>query len=428
MISDVEARRRNLIVAAAIVVGGVLTAAVYHFGRGQFLGEGYPNDTFLFLRELRFSDFADVLRSAAAGDPYSIWSVYFPFTYIAFRPLLAFPWWLSFAVLFGTCIGHIALRCHRWCVEAGVERTVSIAATAGIVGCAYPMLLCIDRGNIEIVLLSLVVGFLVDVDRGRNWRALVWIVPAMCIKFYPAALLALFLRPKKFGPIVVAGVAFGVISVTSFGLFTRPAVEELASFQQQVARFRQVYLVGNGSMGGSAGPWNAMKLLFLRATVPPEARPVLMAQPLLSADLEFSIQALLRAYSLLVLAVAVYVAYHVARVETDRARQAILLLLFMVLAPPGGADYKMVYVVVALVLATRLGHVRPLERWLVPLLALTLIPKKYYFVPYVITDSGFADVAVSVFVNPLLMITAAGLLCASAWIEARTAAMDGKEA
>ena len=127
-----------------------------------------------------------------------------------------------------------------------------------------------------------------------------------------------------------------------------------------------------------------------------------------------SLKNLLQGYSILMLIVALYLTWHVIYVEKDIRRQTILLLLFMVVAPAGGADYKMIYVVPAIVLIITLSE-RKYDLVVVICTAFVLIPKKYFFITGLITDSGYADASYGVFINPILMLISMLFIVAQGW-------------
>lgn len=402
----------KLQLALRIMLVGLVASLAFHFYQGAVLARDYPYNTFLFRPEIRFTDFYDVLRSTQNWDPYSTWSLYFPFTYVVFRPLELIPWVVPLVFFFaGSLIGL-----WKWVVSLlrralPAESKTPVAALL-LIGMAYPILLCLDRGNIELGLFALVAGFLTFARKRRYWTSLAFMVPAMCIKLYPAVLLALYLRRGKLKYAAVAGAACAIITMLSLTAFQHEWRDDLARWQQQLALFRGRYLIGNGSMGGSANLWNPVKLALF-STVDLDATGA--ERQAIIRDLKLTLERALPVYSLCMALLAIAVTWHVSVVEKEFWRKVALLLLFMVLAPPGGADYKMVYLVGVLTGMIVLSTRRRSDLAIVALLALVLIPKKYVFFPGIGTDSGAEDVALSVLINPALMLAAAALLCRDGW-------------
>jgi len=402
----------KLRIALLIMAAGLLASIAFHLYQGYGLGRGYPYNTFLFRPEARFTDFYDVLTSTRNWDPYSTWSLYFPFTYVIFRPVELMPWGVALAAFFLTSLGGL----WRWLTSL-LQPTLasrSRAALAGalLLGLAYPVLFCLDRGNIELGLFLLVAGFLTCAWRRRYWTSIAFLVPAMCIKLYPAVLLALFLRRGRFKYAAVAGAACAVITFICLTTFQHSWREDLALWQRQLALFRHRYLILNGSMAGSANLWNPVKLvLFNTVDLATEGEENVIAVRTLIARVEHA----LPLYSLSMAILALLVTFHVSVVEREYWRKVVLLLLFMVMAPPGGADYKMVYLVGVLAAMIALPTRRRADLTIVALLAIVLIPKKFVFSPNIVSDSLAADVSLAVLLNPTLMLAAVALLCRDGW-------------
>jgi hypothetical protein len=87
----------------------------------------------------------------------------------------------------------------------------------------------------------------------------------------------------------------------------------------------------------------------------------------------------------------------------------------MVLATPAGAEYKVVHAITSLVCLIVTKERRAGDLCVVALITLALMPKKYFYFPFIVTDSGVADCSIAVLVNPMLLCGAAFVLGAGAW-------------
>lgn len=156
--------------AVRIIFFGTLAAVCFHLFQRLALRHSYPYDTFLFLPEVRFTDYYDVLRSAEGWDPYSIWSLYFPFTYLVFHPVGWLPRSATFCAFFGVTCGLFWFWSYRRLrsLAASVSEARLVAVALALL--PYPVLYCVDRGNIETGLLVLIVCFL-EVFRRRQYGA-----------------------------------------------------------------------------------------------------------------------------------------------------------------------------------------------------------------------------------------------------------------
>src|SRR5580765_4936003 len=143
-----------------ILLLGLAVGIVYHVFQGMVLGKGYPDNSFLFLRRLQFTDFYDGLRAAQDPDPYSSFAVYFPFTFVALHPFARLPW-PTLLALFVAVTMTGAWWCLYQILRSGEFSTARSAEGAVILlGGAYPIWFCLDRGNIEIGMLVLTCGYL----------------------------------------------------------------------------------------------------------------------------------------------------------------------------------------------------------------------------------------------------------------------------
>lgn len=403
----------KLNVAVRIVLIGMVTGLVFHVFQGRILDKGYPYNTFLFLPVCRFSDFYDVLCSAKGWDPYSIWSIYFPFTYVIFHPLSALSWPMVLACFFAVTLAGL-----WWCFFLILRTALfsvgrAVAGACILLGGTYPVFFCIDRGNIELGLLLLVGGYLLAVRRHHYWTSLAFLVPAMCVKLYPAIFLVLLFRRGRLKYAVAAFSLFLLVTFASLTAFEHTWCQDLKLWQGQLAKYRMNYAVCNGSMGGSASLWNPVKLGIFAAT---KVKAVVTGQELPTKDeIAKNVEIALAFYSILLVVLASAVTWHVSVIEREFWRKVLLLGLFMVMAPPGGADYKLVYVSLFLAIAIALKVRRRFDLPVVVLLALVLIPKKYWFFPLIVTDSGALDASLGVLLNPMLMLAASGLLCCDGW-------------
>lgn len=403
----------KLRLAIRILLFGMLAALAYHFFQGWVLGRGYPYNTFLFLPAVRFTDFYDVLRSAKAWDPYSIWSLYFPFTYVVFHPLSALPGRAVLTSFFALTLTGLWWWLYRLLCPVLLSKARAAVGAGVLLGGAYPVWLCLDRGNIEVGLLLLICGHLLMIRRRRYWAGLGFLVLAMCIKLYPAIFLALLCRRGRLKYAVAAGALFLIVTLGSLATFKHAWHEDLSLWRGQVTKYRNDYIVGDGAMGGSASLWNPAKLgmyyfIKFKAAATGQLPP---RNDSITQDVERA----LFPYSLLMLALVIAIAWYVSVVETEFWRKVVLLGLFLVISAPGGADYKLVYVSVLLAATIALTSRRRFDLMVVALLALVLIPKKYWFFPQIVTDSGTHDASLGVVLNPMLMLAAAALLCRDGW-------------
>ena len=402
---------KKLYFAIKILFVGMVLGIAFHAFQGLVLHHSYPLNTFLF-RGCTFSDFYEVLQSAANWDPYSTWSVYFPFTYVIFHPLAAVQKNIVLVVFTIISLLGIWVALNEILKQAVPTNRQAAQGAGLLIGLAYPIWFCLQRGNIEIGLLFLICGFLLMVKRENFWAGLLFIVPAICMKFYPAVFLALFIRRGQLKYLGFAIFLFLFTTFISLTLFNHTWIEDLHLWKIQLDKFKSVYIIGNGSMGGSASIWNAAKLVLFGWLFAESGNRELF--PEVSALTQYTAP-LLSIYSASMIFFAGAVTWYVAIVERQFWRKVIVLGLFMVLAPQGGADYKLIHILAVLAVAIAITTRRKHDWLVVGLLAIVLLPKKYWFFPQIVTDSGCSDCSIAVLINPMLMLTALTFVCIDGW-------------
>ncbi len=121
-------------------------------------------------------------------------------------------------------------------------------------------------------------------------------------------------------------------------------------------------------------------------------------------------------YTGLFLVLLTAVVLFVTFIEREFFRRAMLLLLTISICAQAGADYKLLWVHVALLVLILLTTRRRLDLAAVVLMAFVLVPKKEVFLTYLgQTDTTYNDVSLGVVLNPLLILIAMALLLRDSW-------------
>ncbi|MFO0846101.1 MAG: glycosyltransferase family 87 protein [Gemmataceae bacterium] len=139
------------------------------------------------------------------------------------------PYWLSCALFYLANVGMLFAACHL--LAGAIERCVPAAADAGeanrrwwwwrvapALACAPAVGLNLMRGQVQIILLLLVVGTLVGLVRGRRFAAGLCLAGAIVLKVFPAFLLLVPLARRDVR--CLAGCGVGLV----LGLFVLPVV------------------------------------------------------------------------------------------------------------------------------------------------------------------------------------------------------------
>jgi hypothetical protein len=382
-----------------LVVVGFLIAVGVHYWLAYYLGRPYPESTFLFTPADRFVDGAPGVGVHFFGDFYGTWrhtldadpygapslfyrSNYFPFTHLLFEPAT----WLSYPAatavfLVGSGLGILGAVWAALADRDGLRRALTAVVLTFM---TYPVLIALDRGNIETALLLLLLAFLALYARGRPMAAAVPLAMAAAMKLTPLILVLLFVVRRQWRATALT-VALTVL-LTLAGLLFIPgnladnadaALEAIRGFTSAAEDDPTAGVRYNTSVTGlfevASREWSwAEGVRFL-------------ATPL----------------SALLLVVSCAVAL-LPRLELWE--RVTLLVVAMILVPPVSYDYRLIHLLLPVLLMLRARTPVPVAA--VVLLALVLVPKT---VPLL-----FDNVGASTIVNPLLLLAVAGIVVAGA--------------
>lgn len=410
-------QRRKLYLAVSILIIGMAVALAWHGWQGWVLGKSYPYNTFLFLPKVRFSDLIEVLKCANSPSPY-LQGSYFPATYPAFRPFLCLPPALTVLLFISvTSLGLWALALATTCSLVFdparlLPSGLLVLATSVALTFSYPLLIGVDRGNIELLMALFVAIALLCFRYGRHRLGLLALFPCICFKFYPVLLLILFLRPRHLLQFLVVLFAFVLASVWSLATFEPTIQTSLQFWKQNVQQMNMTYVIHFWGASGTASPWNALRSLigtccYLISSLRPGETLVLrdnFLHPLFSL------------YSYLTMAASAFIVLSTVLVEREFFRRAVLLLLLLTLILPSGGDYRLIYANIALVVVILLPGKRRQDLLVVALLALVIVPKREIFLPFLgKSDSTFYDIPLAVLFNAPCLLVVLALLLSDTW-------------
>ena len=408
-------RRTKFFLALGLMGIGLIIALVWHAWQGWGLHRGYPYNTFLYTSLHRFGDLTQIVDYASLPSPYqSIWGGYLPTSYNFAALFLLFP--IRTGTLIYLAIGALGL----WgCVlsalrpiffqrqQALLSGWSTIALGTALTWISYPLLISMDRANIELIMGLLVALAMLCFRKQRHDLGLISLFPAICFKLYPCLLLLLFLRPGYLLKVGALGLLVGVASFTSFACCAGSLEDNWHLWHRNLHFMNNYYIIGDGQLHGSASLWNTAKAILESFAYLQEGRPlgihIMLAKEF--AERFYTI------YSYLFLALSIVVAAYTLLIETEFFRRAMALLILMTLCVPSGGDYRLLYAEIALVILICLPTRRRHDLWVVGLLAFALVPKKEIIFGFLgLCDTGMADTPLGVFLNPPCLLAALILL------------------
>jgi len=388
----------RLTVLAGIVFAGWALATAFHYYHETVLGHGYPYSTFVFTPVHRFGDLIEAWTVAARANPYWTGDTpsganYFPLAYallgllrsVSQHTLLGGYLLVTFAAMGLILAGWLRSERERFRGDNRWPAVVMLAAALTFL--SYPLLLAVDRGNVEPLIAVLVVAAIALLERERPGAGALVLAVAAALKGYPLAFFGLWVRRRQFVA-AAAGVGATALLVVAPGLWLEGGVAHtLAGLRHGLDAFHELYVVG-GRAGRFSSDWiNAVRLLG-RAT-----------------QLELPMAQVVTAYERLVLPVAALLGLHAMFLAQTRSRALLALVSLVLVFPNITNDYKLVLLLpVALTWITDPPAGRWRDRAFVIAMGLLLVPKQYAFF-------HGSDASISCLLNPLLVTT----LVATLW-------------
>lgn len=394
-------REQKTWLVSQIVLGGFVAAVAFHYSLGVYRGQPYPANTFLFDPRDVARDFINIYRPVQAGDPYSsVLSVYFPFTFL--------PLWLvrfaPVAIAFGGLVALFLYASVAWMsrsvpADTGPGRGMAVA-TLGLL--AYPVLFCLDRGNLEMLVFVLLVGFLTLFERRRWMGAAALLAGATAMKLYPGVFVVLLLARRHYRAAAATVVLTLALSLGSAALYPGGVLGSLQQLSANLAWFKTAHVLRFETIGFNVSYFNVLKLV---SAASPQSSPE-------------SLGRLLFPYTVACLAAFAVLAGFMLRRGQSQAlwKQVALLVAPLLLFPEVSSDYKLVHLLLPLGLFLR-AEPESRDPLYCVLFGLLLIPKTYVWIA--------GTVSIAVVINPLLLtILAAYLLADRSRVEPGTAWQD----
>jgi hypothetical protein len=379
-----------------LAVGFILgvTFCVFY---GVFLGRDYPYSTFLFRPNDRFQDFLGILRMTADRNPYQYKTVigvlghypveasnYFPFTHLLLYPFTLINEYTSLLIYSLFVIGFAAFASVK-ALGDGLSDTIGQRCLNVLVFTlmSYPILLTLDRGNIEgIIFIFLSCAAWLYLSGRGKWAA-ACIGLAASIKGFPILFLIFFVKDRRWKELMI-GVAVPVfLTLVALLFLERGVFENLILLREALRNFGDFLLVGINGITYSVSLFGMGYTLW-----------ALLHQSLMDAA---SLKPILANYLVVagIIGLATMVYVFVSRLEFWKT-WFILVAAVQVLPFPS-YDYKLIHTLVPMFLLIRSGKETRWTGAYLALLCLIVVPKGFWIL--------FRDVRCGVIVNPLLILT-----------------------
>jgi hypothetical protein len=363
----------------SIVLLGLLAAISYHAVVAWAFDAGYPSNTFLYRPHLHFSDFYDIFRPVQMGSPLgSQAAVYFPFAYVPLYPLI----WMSpqAALVTTTTVFAAGTFYFVWRKLDSLSAGSRGVAAAILTFASYPFLFAVTRGNLEMIVLLFLFGFIALFERGKYLAAGALLACATAMKLYPGVYGVLLLQRRQYKASALTAALTLVLTLLAASTFPGGISGTALRLVGNLEFFKEHYILSAGTIYFSSGYFSVLKL-FVRIA---------------GFDVPLVMEALRLPYAVLSIAAFAAITLFILRTDGPLWKKAALLCFAMILLPEVSFDYRLAHILLPLGLfvAAPPGDVRH-DRLYALLFGLLLIPKAY-------APIGF-EVTLGVVANPLLM-------------------------
>jgi hypothetical protein len=406
-----DAKERRVRILAHLVGLGMLLALLGVFYLGHYCQLGYPHNTFLLATEDRFMDFFNVNCFSDGLNPYYTpkLSSYPPFAILVARAFaVGFEYWrlgsvaargsvagvLSFSLLASGFLVFYFRVIHRTVGRGPWPTGWKLAL---ILGCNYPLLFLLDRGNYLMLAFVFLFGF-VHFYRSRPGLANVCLAVAIALKIHPAIFLLLLISDRRWRDCVAVVGLTALLNLPALALFRGGYLDNLGQFLHNVLLFSGGY---NSFMQDSAINLSFSNLLRV---------PFGLFWEDHAANLKYG-----------KLAIALAVVIGLAWLLRSRApywKKIFALFITQMGLPQYSPDYNLICLVIPLLLyLEEAGAFRRSDYGVLVCVGLLFVPKTYG----ALSSPNLYHITPQAFLNPLLLLALFAVLVLSE----RAAGRDG---
>lgn len=404
----------KLRLSSLVIVGFFLFTVAYHYWQSAYEGRLYPYSSSLFdpddislaaylgkpeasqlSKRHGFGDFFLTWAQNVERDPYGpsarLPSNYFPFAHLVTLPF-SFPSYANSVLLFlGFALG--TSLAFSWFYfrdrHTGAWENAKLVLIFALL--THPMLLAIDRGNIELVVF-LFTWLGVACFHRHSYSSAFFLACATAMKGFPGLLLGLFLAKRRYGQLAFALLCTVALNAVSLCFFKGGFWTNLELFGRAAERYTSMVVGSDPHFVRHTSGWLGM-MAWLSHVFP---RPFNHVSGLL--------RWLPDAYPLIRIALLLYFIAPLWGVRRLAPWQLIAPLIFaMIVILPAAFDYRMILVLIpfALFVGSRTRG-RRRDFWYTLLFSLLFVPKQFVLVG--------PSIGMGTVINPIIMLSITGMI------------------
>lgn len=387
-------KSQKILLISTIVLVGFVVAVIFHYVLGFYMGLGYSFNTFLSEPNRAFDDFTAILPRIKEFAPYSLpanFQNYFPLAYIILMPfaymqtpILAFVIFALGFIGFFLFFNIKSLKCENF---GKIQNFKNIFIMTFL---TYPFLCLMDRGNFDMGILVILTGFTYAFYK-KNYKIVAILLGiSNALKPYSFVFLILFLFEKKYKEFFGSIILSFLLILGGFFLFKGGLFNQLSIMSQCYVYCENLFILNpTNGFSNSSSLFMALKFIFC------------------SFNNIISIQSLLEIYKYIVAVFTIGTIFFAWREKIFWKRFSILTL-YMLIVPHLVFDYKLIFLFIPLWFFINAEEKSKFDKFYAILFALLLIPKRYIILFNAV--HGFNLILFSTVINPLLMLSLAGLI------------------
>ena len=411
----------------AIVVTGFFASLIFHYEVGAVGNARYPLNNFLFRPVAQFSDFYSAFtvsqtsfavpeghRIVNIGWGSSVIMLYAWLLYLFFYPISLMPGmqemrdpsfqgpfiaWCLFTAAFIVPLVYLVRR-----TLLRVSPDSLWAKTLILTLCSYPVLICVDRSNLENLVFVCLAGVIFLFGRKQFTWSAVLLGVIIAAKPYGVVFLVLYASDRKFKEIFISvGIAIALMGLSLLAL-PGSVSGNLWMLRTSMELYTNLYVLGNESMYFGSSLYNMLKVFIYWNSW-------ILRSPMFP---QFTISCVMRIYFYFAALSFLLISLLICGFRMKLWKKVALLVCCMNLLPYACGDYRLIHLFIPMLLFFRAEEAAWGDRFFSAVFALLLIPKSFY---HFVFDPGMKvnafEVADSVVVNPLLMLCLVIGICRS---------------
>lgn len=374
-------KEKKIEIVSSIVVFGFFISVAICYINGYYLNIGYPYNTFLFIPEVKFSDFISEVNLASNLNPYAndngvVKAVYYPFSYLI---LYVFSLFGKYSLLLNMMLFTIlfVVTTNSYIKPKNFSSYKNMLL---LILLSYPFLFDLDRANIEWMVFLFTSWSLYFYYENKHNLAIVFLSMAVSMKFYPIIFLTVFLLDKKYTLMVKTILLTSLITLISMYSFSGEMSETYKNILAGQQFFKDNYILSDfGGLAYNNSLFGILKFVDL------------------VMNKVINLKLLSLVYFVSVVSMYMILVYLMWYKNLKRWEIMTIITFAMLLFPYVSFDYKLLFVFIPIFYYIREEDTSSIGIIPIILFALLLIPKNFYFL--------YANISISVFLNPLIMVS-----------------------